>query len=340
MDKMGNYEGTVPPSFLSRTQPREAMESARKGLLHEGRVVAVYAPTDEGNRSGLYYEYDVLCDVGSEHHLSTRILISNCVVSSVFGGIADYSTWTPRVLRSGRFDDTADDSSRVQVQLVNGSTFGGLIVGGVPHPRGRRKADSTPQGDEVASPYFDAAYNGIRCNVDAKGQLTLTYGGKMDAAGNTTATATGTRIQLQEDGSLLLATGDDKQSLKLDRAAGEVHVDSTGLLKTSGAGVHLGGAGDAMLMGSTFRQQQAVMHTAMQTAMASLTAAGAALTAASASILAAFAPGDPTTAAPATVAGLAAAGAGITAAAAAMSSALVAFEAPAPTYLSLKNKLD
>lgn len=336
MDNLGDYEGTVAPSFLGSRNSRGS-DLYANAFLRVGRVVRIRPPKKDGNRNGLYTEYDVVVDAGSEHSPSTRFTVYNCLMLSAFGGRADYSTWAPRLTDPAKAGDANDlgDGTQVAVLHINGSTFGGLIIGGVQHSHGR---GTKGKGDEEEG--FDAVYNGIRATVDAKGQLTLTYGGKTDPSGNTTATATGTRIQLQEDGSLLLATGDDKQSLKLDRAAGEVHVDSTGLLKTSGAGVHLGGAGDAMLMGSTFRQQQAVMHTAMQTAMASLTAAGAALTAASASILAGFTPLDPTTAAPATVAGLAAAGAGITAAAAAMTAALTTFEAPAPTYLSLKNKLD
>ena len=100
------------------------------------------------------------------------------------------------------------------------------------------------------------------------------------------------------------------------------------------AGVLTGAASDATLMGTTYRAAEAQLHSQLLAGLQALTAGLTALGAG----LAAAAPLTPLAAVP-----LAAAAAGATAAIASvtvMTAALTAFEAQAPTYLSLKNKSD
>lgn len=131
MNVLGDFEGTIAPTFMSQGRSRGA--DLLQGLpLRMGRVMRVHKPSDVSNVSKRFREYDVAVDVAGENAPSTRFTIPHCLVMSAFGGIADYSSWTPRVSEVNAAEQNNYGSgSRVLVLLINGSSFGGVIIGGV-----------------------------------------------------------------------------------------------------------------------------------------------------------------------------------------------------------------
>lgn len=351
LDNIGRYEGTVEPSFLKRMGAGKAADLLNKLPLRMGRVIRVHAPTDPTNRSGAFFEYDVLAEEGSEHAINTRSLLPHCCMISEFGGAADFSRSTPRLLDTD-LQDTQDfgTGSRVLVLLINASSFAGVIIGGTQHPKGEKD-------DQAKGHHSIWQFNGVRREVDKDGQLHFTMKGATTASGSliatATATAEGTGFHLLSDGTVQWDAKADwnqtvgggcivdvQNDIRVSSALGAIAFESLGLITTTSSGVHLGLATDAMLLGTTYRVAEATLHT---TKAAGWTAA-AASEAAVAAFLTIFAPFsivlDPTSTlliAAAAAAGIAGASAG---AAGASAGAIGAFEAAGPSYESLKNKLD
>lgn len=129
LDNIGEFEGSVSPSYV--TAPGNAAHS-RTGLLF-GRVIKIHTPSDQTNRSKQFFEYDVLVDVASEYVSPVRYVARRCILASTFGGVADFTRWTPRATEGNAFADKGYGlGSRVVLMNINGSAYGGIILGGVP----------------------------------------------------------------------------------------------------------------------------------------------------------------------------------------------------------------
>lgn len=323
-DRIAEYEGTVAPAFMSKSMLGRPEDHLKKLPLRMGRIIKIHAPGTPTCRNKKFFEYDVLVDDGSENNPSTRFTLSHCWMISQFGGAADHSSWTPRVLqeRSLKHDFVDEKSyghgSRVLVLCINGSGFGGIILGGVQHTL-KKDGDSTALGHHLLW-----EFNGIRANVDKDGQLHVTYNGKTLETGlpdNVSADVVGTGVHMLQDGGLKVNTKDEEQFIFVDHAShilslqakndfkvlsngtmtleskgaskwtigstldvealGEINVKSTaGLIKTSSLGVHHGLATDAMVKGTTYRAAESVSNAGIMAGMQTVAAGMAAVAAA------------------------------------------------------------
>lgn len=230
MDSIGQYEGSVAPAFMQRALQGRPDDMIRKLPLRLGRVTKVYDPKDQpNNRNQKYYEYDVMVDEGSEHRPSSRFTLNNCIMLSQFGGVADYSNWTPRPLAQDKHDATKEGigfGSQVLVLLVNGSTFGGVILGGIQHMLGA--------GDDAATAHiFDWRFNGIRQTVNDDGEYHVVYTGKSkeDGTSDVDSAVIGTGTHFLKDGGWKVNTKDEEQFIFVDHASHIVSVQAKDDLK-------------------------------------------------------------------------------------------------------------
>jgi len=331
-DLLAEYEGTVMPSYY-KPSGAGGQERSKGPILRVGRVVQAYYPGLPGNSSGKWIEYDVSVDEGSEHNPVTRYTIPRCVVLSAFGGADDYSTFT---LKKDDKDPNAQvewgSGSRVLVLLVNGSSFGGVIIGGVQHSK-RQKADSLLDGHSAKM-----VFNGVEFSVSDSGELTVSFNG---ATGSQLPSlpvlpgSTGSAFRLKADGSISLSGPSETQSVKISNIGQSVEI-STGI-----GGFKIGSATDQFVKGTTYRTAEAVSNVSVAAAMTANAAAMTALAAflASPPILN-LASQDPS----GTTAVLVSTATGATAAAAtastAAATAITTFEAGALAYLSLRSKTD
>lgn len=348
--RVSSFEGAVIPPYAQNPTPTGYNANPVRGMyLRIGRVVAAYSPEDTGSQSKKFMEYDVEVVDGTPTSTLANFKILRCRVADSFGGAADFSRWTPRV--SQETDPVAaEPESLVLVQCISGKLFQGVIIGAMPNSLNKEEA---PDGHSAVW-----QFNGVRAQVDKEGQFKLSFKGATDSNNNLVsgadASASGATFQITKDGSIKLFTKDDSQFIDFNHTSKTVALTSekettltckSGLIKTSSTGVHLGMATDDMVKGTTYRTQEAVLHSSMQAAFAtlgtSLATAGAALGAAAA----AATPAPPAPPPPISVIApsLLAASSALVAAQAALTNlatAIATFEAQASAYLSTKNKLD
>ncbi len=259
MDKMAQYEGTVSPTFLQTQGRGKAHDYLQKLPMRLGRIIRAHKPTDDANRSKVFTEYDVMVDEGSEHSAAGRFVLSHCWMVSSFGGAADFTRSTPRMLDETDKHDSQNYGlgSQVLVLLVNASTFGGIIMGGVQHTKGEK--------DEDAKGHHSTwQFNGMRVEVNKDGEYSLTYKGATapngDLAAGADGAASGTTFEMTKDGSAKLHTANDAQHLKLDHTTKTVdvladtdfHVRSNGTFTMETAGnssVTIGGTSNVTVSG-------------------------------------------------------------------------------------------
>lgn len=320
-DGMMEYEGTILPSYL-RGQPSPMMSSLP---LRFGRVIKIRDVGTQDNKNTSFTEYDVLIEEGSEHAAPTRYVIPRCLVISAFGGVADFTRWTPRITQDFANKDDFGLGSRVLVLCVNASSYKGIILGGVQNA-GTKEHPTEEKDDPSLGHHGTFQFNGIRFDIDKDGQLTLLFRGATKDDNSLTDSADpaaeGTTLTITKDGSFKVFTKDDAQHLLIDhknkvidiladtdwkvKSKGKFTLESaqqTDLTVSTGncsitvkagqhridsLGVFCGAqAVDAFVKGTTYRIAETTMHTTMLGALATLAAAGAALNAAAAALSAA-----------------------------------------------------
>lgn len=359
-NNLAQFEGTPFPSYFN-TPPHAASDFLAKLAMRFGRVVAVVPPDSGRSRSKRYFEYDVLADITGEHTPQHRVLLHNCIVLSSFGSGVDYSRWTPRVLEEDPDDpNTYGTGSRVFVAHINGSAFGGVIIGG---PQVAEEAFG--QVDKPAKGHHGVTqFNGVRVEVDHLGQLhVLRQGAQLGDGKRADDSPAASKLQMLKSGNIRTEARQDHQQLA-DRhvmleAGSEVAITSQGqstlqsklggvtiksplgVIKTTGLGVHLGGDGatDFMVMGTTYRAAETGLHAVKANNYTMM----AAYFTAAALAWGWFAPlaviVDPTGTLT-TFAASASVAAGTAASTNAAAAATIAsFESLAPTYLSKKHRL-
>lgn len=341
-------DGVAIPAFLS-VSGSEAYSSNPLGtdpFLRTGRVLKVHNPNDKSNISKKYIEYDVEVDYYDNRGAYSKLVYYGVLVSSLFGGIADFTRYTPRLVEPKDINKLSE-GSYVLIQCVNGDPLNAIIVGGVQHPYANSK-DNLDDGHN-----YQSEFNGINYHINKDGEWKLKFRGATNELGNLIGDkkAEGTFIQLQKDGSLLLQSADNKQSYKINhsnhkieiKADSEMTIDCNGHVLITSGGVYLGGnsAVDAIVKGTTWRSHEQQMHLSMQVQLGIISAqvsiAGAQISAAAAAHVVPIV--GPIVGAPL----LAAAGAALTSAVAsitALQTAIASYEATAPTILSNKNFTD
>lgn len=315
--ELTDWEGTILPSMVSQGDTASGFWSGSTApWISMGRITAVYPPSDSRNISKLFFEYDVAIDRWGPGGVSTRTIIPHCKVMNLFGGVADYETWTPRNEGETDFSEEVGLGPQVLIACPNMSAREGVIIGGVPHTL-------QPQASPEEGHVWRRRFNGAEMAVNKDGEFSITFSGATDAKGDlaagVSAANSGSQIILTKDGSVKLKTKDDQQFVHIDHAqkklsikadsswevdvagpwsvnalGGVTHETKTagytvnapvGLIHLNAAiGTKLGVGTDAMLKGTTYRAAETLMNTSRVAGFSALAgqvaAAGGALTAA------------------------------------------------------------
>ncbi len=362
---MGNVleDGTVVPKFyrVGTSESKSGAEiNVSDPVLRMGQVTAVHYPGEEENYNGNRIEYDVKIVLLVKDGTATRPIIPRCRIATLFGGVADFFTWTPRPLTDPHADPTVlQPGSIVLLLCPNGIRRDCLIIGGAPHPM--MPADSKDKGH-----HLDFAFNGITAGINKDGELEVKYGGATNADGSLVDSSSpgGSSFKFSNDGSLQLTSPDGSQLIKIDHSASKVSVlahtfevksDKTNITGDFGVninsnltcnikatlGLKVGAATDAFMKGTTYRAAEAAMHTSMLASIATLT--GLMATAAANLQAAGVAMKVPTVGAVIGSVPMQAAATALTSMAAplaALTATITAFEAGSIPYLSLLNMGD
>jgi hypothetical protein len=236
------FEGTVVPSGLvldGVSRPRNHLDFP---ALYAGRVQQVYYPDSDDNFNKIYPEYDVVIEYENlNNRLRTATIMYRCRVASLFGGVADYETWTPRKAKSDSL--TADPrnnqsnpgqqfeaGSQVLVLCLNGNSQTGVIIGGVPHSNGAKQTDRGVS--------WVRRFNGVTMQIDDDGQFILSFEGATEADGkrrdSADEKAAGSKMTFAKDGGVKLETKDGQQSVHLDHVNNKIAVRANAELEITG----------------------------------------------------------------------------------------------------------
>lgn len=196
-------DGTVIPSNLSFADiggKGRSYSSGRTAMM-VGQIRNRYPPSNKDNRSKKFYEYDVQVVEGGVGQSGAILHLPHCLAISGFGNDKSY-----RTIRKGTY---------VYVLCVWGATTQGIIIGGVP---------TQPQKTE-AGEHLTQSFNGMEATVNNDGELTITYTGAQTDKGTTDATAAGTTVKINKEGSVIIDDGAG-QKLTIDKTAKTVTVEA------------------------------------------------------------------------------------------------------------------
>lgn len=331
MSLISRMEGSVIP--LRMRQGERRLGSLADNSLRVGRVIRVHAPGASTNLNKRFFEYDVLCVVGgggtdTEH----TFVLPRCRISSAFGGGADFTRWTPRLATGDPTQPDGGAGSIVLVKQINGSPFGGIIVGGP------QQAVVGEKDDESDGHHATFQFNGLRMEINSDGDLVVFRKGATDPFGTKLdpADPEGSKIQLIHGGDVAIDAMKDfrvlSQQSTIMEATLETNIKSGIAINTDSPRVRLGSerALDSMIKGTTYRVAES---TSNATLIAALTALRRAMTALASAL-------PPLTTATTPPVPLAPTFAGAAAALGAAAAALSTFEAGSVSYLSTHNFLD
>lgn len=348
--------------------------------LRYGEVRKIIYPDDSKSVSKRWVEYHVEIQQKDAGRPGTGVVYANCVQMSLFGTSADLFKYTLREdsQQQNQSDKSVGVGSKVAVLCLNGDVTKGLIVGAL-RDTGNDEDGSKQQGKDKKEDghnlFFE--FNGAQISINKDGELRVRYRGATKSDGtlddNANSDAEGSTIIFNKDGGIKAYTKEEKQFLFLDHANKKIDIladdewhvkvnkkvlfEAGDLYEIRGsktctiqmddkvfirsAGVHVGSASDAWMLGTTYRNAESQMNMKLSAYLVSLTsliatAAGALQTAGGLLVV--------------PIGGAIAAAVPISAAAAAlmaagpllgqMGSAITTFETGASSYLSTKNKND
>lgn len=347
-------DGSVVPSFQAIDYRGAAQPTGHLNnlALRMGEVREVIYPSDTRSITKRFTEYTVEVQHRDGSAPGTTAKYYGCIVANLFGGGADQVRYTLRPPenssdRKAR-KDGMDVGSKVLLLCVNGQTTRAMILGGL---RDLITNDQDADKKEDGHHYF-SEFNGISYSINDAGEYTLKFRGATKVDGTLRGEDHGpTTVQLLKDGSFKVSDAGG-QVVHVDHANKRIHLEadqewsvkvngkgtesygssyectagSTLTLNATGnsyiksAGLMVGAATDAVLLGTRYRIAEAALHQGMGAQLQALAAALPGIALANpllAPLISALAP---------VFLGL--------------STSLQSFEAQAPNFLSLKNKTD
>lgn len=296
-------DGTVIPSYLgaSSSYSRKPNSQLTDNSLRLGEVRGIVYPNDPGSYSKRVVEYDIDVQYRDGEGVSSTSKFRGVAANNIFGGIADqfHATYraepNPKEYSSNGFGV----GSKVLVACVGGSQQFGIILGGIKDPDD--EAESKADGHNL---FFE--FNGVRVQIKDDGELELTFRGKTKVDGeldnSAVPEAEGTRLQINKEGNFLIATPDDAQYVKFNhqdhklevladtewnvQVNGQTVITSQGSIEVTtnaeathnasgnifmrSAGVHVGGATDQWVKGTTYRNAESSMNNQLLSVMQSV----------------------------------------------------------------------
>ncbi len=268
-------DGSIIPSWMTSLGTKAVYEDF---ALRAGVVIAVYPPSDPKSYSKKTTEYDVKVSYTSGSTSPSQIIYPHVTVQSLFGGVADFTDWTPRV-----GDTTAKTlGSKVLLLCNNAVQVDAYIVGGLKHPNSIVK-DPEYKGNHRHIWEF----NGVNQTVNDDGDFTLLHKGKTKDDGSVVdATNGGGLLSMTADGKISIGyldkIGTDFASIQLDKTgkflstysknSTNIKTDASMVLTTTnGIKINPGNADQQwFLRGTIYRSQQSTLHTQLSTQLTAL----------------------------------------------------------------------
>lgn len=196
--------GAILPHGLLGEDPTAILGGFQKSYqnfaLRIGVVVSSYPVNNDGNKSKLAMEYDVLVVEQNADKGATTIMYRNCLHAEGLGSIADFFEVALRPKKNKtRKGDSVDlkgqDGAIVLLLCLDGMSDKGIIIKSLTHPD--RKTTLTDEG-----PRLEGEYNGVNIKVEKDGSCTLTFKGSTDNSGKVIDSSQGnTVVKIEKDGS-------------------------------------------------------------------------------------------------------------------------------------------
>lgn len=374
-------DNTVVPSYLGVSERGDrGVDSGNQTsiALRYGEVRKIIYPDDPKSVSKRFIEYNVEIQQKDQSGPGTSVTYANCVQMSLFGTTADLFRYTLREDKEENGKDSLRKGAKVVVLCLNGNVSKGVIVGAL-RDTGTDKEGSLQEGkdkkDDGHNLFFE--FNGVQVKINKDGELQVRYRGATNVDGTLSddadPEAENSTVIFTKEGGIKAYTKDEKQFIHLDHknkkidilADEEWHVkvnkklafEMDDVMEVSGkktctitmddkvfiksAGVHVGGATDAWMLGTTYRQKEGMMN---QQLSGYLNALNSLIMTAATSLQAASGlhkipiAGPIAGSVPLQAAAIALQSAGPLFAQ--MASAITTFESSASSYLSTKNKND
>lgn len=273
-------DGSIIPSWMVNLGAANK-EVNNDFALRSGIVVAVYPPSDEKSYSKTTTEYDVRVNYTSGSTSPSQIIYPHVTVQSIFGGVADYSEWTPRIGVA-----TAKTlGSKVLLLCNNALQVDAFIIGGLKHPNSQ-KTDPEFKGNHR----YIWEFNGLKQSVNDSGDWVVFHRGKTNDDGTVASDSDydqfgQAQIEMTSNGKITIGYdkfGTDNASIQLSKPDKSLffYTKSSTRFKseaavimetTNGLKINPGnGDSQAFLRGTTYRMQQAQLHTQLQTHLGAL----------------------------------------------------------------------
>lgn len=234
---------TVIPSFLDDGSGQRVYDGNAWGnvRLRLGEVQEIVLPSNPRSLSKRFIEYTVLVQ-----HLDNGTITSKmynyCLLSNIFGGVADMLRYTLRATPGAGTTDSNKQpgpgkGAKVLLLCINGNHHNAVIIGGIrdalaAKDAGVEIADASDLGHNL---YFE--FNGVRFVINNDGELKLSVRGKTDADGKTAADV-GTSISITKDGNVAIVTKDN--TVVVNQADGSVNISAKKEVNVNGPRVNLG----------------------------------------------------------------------------------------------------
>lgn len=289
-------DNTVIPSYLAvRSRgggSNQGGDTLNDYVLRLGEVKKIIYPSDPLSYGKKTVEYEIEVQYREGNGVYTSANYRGATISTLFGGIADRFHATLRADATPASNNASvGTGSKVLVLCLAGDQQKAIILGAVEDPTNTRVEQSTT-GHNL---FFE--FNGTQATIDKDGQFTLMFRGATQADGtltsNAVAKAEGTKVFIDKQGTLTISTPSQAQFLQLDHqnkklnfqadqewnvningkvnvnagqdvnvttTGGAVNVNASGNVVIKSAGVKVGAASQAWMMGTTYRNAQQTLH--------------------------------------------------------------------------------
>jgi hypothetical protein len=207
-----SYLGTRPMGMTSGPSTH-----ADTNQLLLGEIKEIIEPTDKRSLSKLYKEYNVDVQFREGTGPTTVVTFPNCLISNLFGGVADKFVYTLRADGKEPTDKkVVTTGSKVLLLCLAGSAGQAIIIGGI---RESQKEDD--KADEKGH-NLSFSFNGILFDINDDGELKLQLTGatKVDGEPDSDKGADPekitTTVEILKNGNFKLYTKEEKQFIHVD----------------------------------------------------------------------------------------------------------------------------
>jgi len=197
-------DGTVIPSGLRTVKFGEnnaAFQAQFQNFsIRAGYISRIIPPGANQNISKKHFEYDVVVSHrDANRNVTGTTMYYNCRVARLFGGKADFTSYTLRPTKTGG-EATAllETGSNVFVMCENGNSSRAYIIGSPEHPG---------QQPDYPDHHYLFQFNGVSFFIDEHGGLRIDQLGPTDEDGKAVGNTLSSSIVLESNGDITINDG-------------------------------------------------------------------------------------------------------------------------------------